>query len=78
MENKEGGARTLSVRGVYLYFKALEDAGTVEAFLADCDAKNLTLGVSDTLYALGHDHFGRIQTESVGPECPACPSPRRL
>ena len=42
--------RRLSVRGVYLYFKALEDANLLEAFLQECDQKGHKLAVEAQLY----------------------------
>jgi hypothetical protein len=70
----------LPVRGVYDYFKALENAGgnALESFLAECDREHLTVGVSDALYHVGDTHFKALaRTMAVGPECPACPNPPR-
>ena len=72
-------SKSLPVRGVYLYFKALETANALESFLAECDQKNLTLNVGQELYDVGQDHFNRVaHTEAAGPDCPACPRPRRF
>jgi hypothetical protein len=77
--------KALPVRGVYLYFKALEAAtaadGTnaLESFLTECDRRQLSLDVSPALFETGHKHFSAlVTTEAVGPPCPACPGPPRL
>jgi hypothetical protein len=68
----------LPVRGVYQFFEMLDGAGALEAFLAECDEKKLTFGVSDVLFAVGERHFKRSSIETAGPPCPACPGPRGL
>lgn len=69
----------LPVRGVYLYFKLLEAAGKLDAFLAECDKKGLTFEVDKKLYVVGERHFSRpTLTEAAGPSCPACPGPPPL
>ena len=75
----------IPVRGVYLYFKELEQTKTsggtdaLESFLVECDQKQLTVQVSDTLYAVGESHLRkRIGVKAVGPKCPACPNPPRI
>lgn len=52
--------KDLPVRGVYKYFKALEKAKTIKAFLEDCDTGEHTLGVSRGLFRLGHKHFAEV------------------
>ena len=72
----------LPVRGIYLYFETLSRANALEAFLAECDRKQLTLGVNETLYRVGESHFNNLKKdvglEAVGPDCPACPRPPGL
>jgi hypothetical protein len=77
--------KSLPVRGVYEFFKALEMAkdqngsSALETFLAECDQKDLRLGVGDVLYEVGHLHFsGLVRINAVGPDCPACPDAPRL
>jgi hypothetical protein len=75
--------KELTVRGVYRYFKALEKAKTLKAFLEDCDNKEHTLGVSKSLFNLGHKHFKKsvslpASVPGGGGECPACPKPPKL
>jgi hypothetical protein len=77
--------KALPVRGVYLYFKALEAAtaadGTnaLESFLIECDRRQLSLDVSPALFETGHKHFSALATAAaVGPPCPACPDPPKL
>jgi hypothetical protein len=74
--------KALPVRGVYQYFKTLEGttapdgSSALESFLAECDRMQLTVGVSDALYAVGNNHFSKlVHTKAVGPDCPACPNP---
>lgn len=67
-------AKRLRVRGIYLYFQEMKRQRKLEAFLAECDQHELTLGVDQALFQLGHDHF-RKAMDAVGPECPACPEP---
>jgi hypothetical protein len=79
------GTKALPVRGIYLYFKTLEGAtspdgsSALESFLAECDRMHLTVGVSDALYEVGHNHFSQlVRVDAAGPDCPACPNPPRL
>jgi hypothetical protein len=92
MAGQDGEGKDLTVRGVYQFFKALESAtnpdgkNALESFLTDCDQKNLTLGVSDALWSVGHTCWNAIihtdaagiHTDAAGPGCPACSGPPRL
>jgi hypothetical protein len=91
MAGQNAQGRDLSVRGVYLFFKALETATTsngenaLKSFLTDCDQKSLTLSVSDALWSEGHacwdgiaNSKAGIHPDAAGPGCPACPGPPRL
>ncbi len=75
------------VRAVYEYFRMLERASELEAFLKECDEKKLTLDVGARLFSVGHQHFTRLSKparpgeavpEAVGPDCPLCPGPPRF
>jgi hypothetical protein len=75
----------LPVRGVYDYFKVLErttapdGTNALESFLAECDRLELTVGVGDQLYEVGHRHFSELaRVMAAGPDCPACPRPPRI
>jgi hypothetical protein len=85
MPTTNDSTTALPVRGVYLYFRALERTtapdgrNALEAFLSECDKRQLKLLVSGDLYQLGHDHFsGLVRIQAAGPDCPACPNPPKI
>ncbi len=74
---KPGGDTALAVRGVYQFFMMMEKDKLLEAFLKECDEKELKLLAGAKLFEVGERHFGGLIRMSVaGPgDCPACPKP---
>jgi hypothetical protein len=72
-----GGDVALTVRGVYEFFMMMEKGKLLEAFLKECNEKELKLIAGADLFEAGERHFGRLIRISVaGPgDCPACPKP---
>lgn len=80
----DAAGKSYPVRAIYEFFKHLEGQETqdgrteLNAFLAECDEKNLSLVVGKELFDVGHEHYNRmVHPEAVGPDCPLCPSPAR-
>lgn len=58
--------------------RMLEKAGKLQTFIEDCRKQNFVLTASAELVAFGKEALNSIAgVKSTGPECPACPFPRR-